>query len=110
MWGSAMLLLVREKLCEPSLCASECVWPCALQPGNIFVTAQGSLKLGDLGLSRYFSSGTFQALTTGTCMDALITQRKSTALAHARARARRMHSCTCVQEALAYLLSCAHTH
>lgn len=36
-----------------------------LKPGNIFVASDGSLKLGDLGLSRYFSSRTLQALTTG---------------------------------------------
>ncbi|GIL47477.1 hypothetical protein Vafri_4297, partial [Volvox africanus] len=35
-----------------------------LKPSNIFVTASGDLKLGDLGLSRYFSSRTFQAQTT----------------------------------------------
>uniref|UniRef100_A0A7S0RG92 non-specific serine/threonine protein kinase n=1 Tax=Chlamydomonas leiostraca TaxID=1034604 RepID=A0A7S0RG92_9CHLO len=35
-----------------------------LKPGNIFVAADGSLKLGDLGLSRYFSSRTLQAVTT----------------------------------------------
>jgi len=32
-----------------------------LKPSNIFVTASGDLKLGDLGLSRYFSSKTMQA-------------------------------------------------
>ena len=31
-----------------------------LKPSNIFVTASGDLKLGDLGLSRYFSSRTLQ--------------------------------------------------
>jgi NIMA (never in mitosis gene a)-related kinase 7 len=36
-----------------------------LKPGNIFVTADGTLKLGDLGLTRYFSSRTLQAMTTG---------------------------------------------
>ncbi|EFJ50934.1 NimA-related protein kinase 7 [Volvox carteri f. nagariensis] len=35
-----------------------------LKPSNIFVTASGDLKLGDLGLSRYFSSRTLQAQTT----------------------------------------------
>ncbi|KAG2445744.1 hypothetical protein HXX76_000350 [Chlamydomonas incerta] len=35
-----------------------------LKPSNIFVTASGDLKLGDLGLSRYFSSRTLQANTT----------------------------------------------
>ncbi|GFH31820.1 protein kinase domain-containing protein, partial [Haematococcus lacustris] len=34
------------------------------KPGNIFVAHDGILKLGDLGLSRYFSSRTLQALTT----------------------------------------------
>ncbi|PNH07020.1 Serine/threonine-protein kinase Nek7 [Tetrabaena socialis] len=32
-----------------------------LKPSNIFVTGSGDLKLGDLGLSRYFSSRTLQA-------------------------------------------------
>lgn len=31
-----------------------------LKPSNIFVTASGDLKIGDLGLSRYFSSRTLQ--------------------------------------------------
>ncbi len=31
----------------------------------VFVAQDGSLKLGDLGLSRYFSSRTVQAMTTG---------------------------------------------
>ncbi|KAG2485833.1 hypothetical protein HYH03_015416 [Edaphochlamys debaryana] len=35
-----------------------------LKPSNIFVTCTGDLKLGDLGLSRYFSSRTLQAQTT----------------------------------------------
>jgi serine/threonine protein kinase len=35
-----------------------------LKPSNIFMTAAGGLKLGDLGLSRYFSSRTLQAVTT----------------------------------------------
>eukprot|EP00199_Chlamydomonas_sp_CCMP681_P007006 CAMPEP_0119109734 /NCGR_PEP_ID=MMETSP1180-20130426/22781_1 /TAXON_ID=3052 ORGANISM="Chlamydomonas cf sp, Strain CCMP681" /NCGR_SAMPLE_ID=MMETSP1180 /ASSEMBLY_ACC=CAM_ASM_000741 /LENGTH=302 /DNA_ID=CAMNT_0007095665 /DNA_START=161 /DNA_END=1069 /DNA_ORIENTATION=+ len=35
-----------------------------LKPGNIFVAQDGALKLGDLGLSRYFSSRTLQAMTT----------------------------------------------
>ncbi|KAK9804776.1 hypothetical protein WJX72_004828 [[Myrmecia] bisecta] len=32
-----------------------------IKPSNIFLTADGTLKLGDLGLSRYFSSKTMQA-------------------------------------------------
>lgn len=36
-----------------------------LKPHNIFISSDGCLKLGDLGLSRYFSSRTLQAMTTG---------------------------------------------
>jgi len=36
-----------------------------LKPHNIFISADGNLKLGDLGLSRYFSSRTLQAMSTG---------------------------------------------
>ena len=32
-----------------------------LKPANIFVALDGSLKLGDLGLGRYFSSQTIEA-------------------------------------------------
>ncbi|GAX78152.1 hypothetical protein CEUSTIGMA_g5594.t1 [Chlamydomonas eustigma] len=35
-----------------------------LKPSNIFIASDGCLKLGDLGLSRYFSSRTLQAVTT----------------------------------------------
>ncbi len=36
-----------------------------LKPSNIFITAGGDLKLGDLGLSRYFSSRTLQVRRQG---------------------------------------------
>eukprot|EP00983_Pelagomonas_calceolata_P106973 1159292-Pelagomonas_calceolata.AAC.2 len=36
-----------------------------LKPHNIFIAGDGNLKLGDLGLSRYFSSRTLQAMSTG---------------------------------------------
>lgn len=35
-----------------------------LKPHNIFIAGDGNLKLGDLGLSRYFSSRTLQAMST----------------------------------------------
>lgn len=35
--------------------------PQDIKPGNIFLAADGTAKIGDLGLSRYFSSKTLQA-------------------------------------------------
>lgn len=43
-----------------------------LKPGNIFVTLDGSLKLGDLGLSRYFSSRTLQAVGVVRCSGCIV--------------------------------------
>jgi len=34
-----------------------------LKPANIFIASDGTLKLGDLGLGRYFSSQTLEALS-----------------------------------------------
>ena len=34
-----------------------------LKPANIFITASGSLKIGDLGLGRVFSSETNEAFS-----------------------------------------------